>query len=79
MTINFGEESQVLSTGNGGITITDASAGQFTINMTSTVTAEWYAGTYSYDIWLQSQLSPPIENQYASGQITVYPSITSVP
>lgn len=79
MTIDFGTESLVLSTTNSGITLTDAAAGEFTINMTSTVTAAWDAGEYPYDIWLESQTSPPVENQYATGTITVNASITSVP
>ena len=79
MTIKMGSASVVLSTGNGGITITNAAAGQFTINMTTTITSAWPSGTYQYDIWLESQNSPPIENQYASGQITISQSITVVP
>ena len=68
-----------LSTTGGGITITNAGAGQFSVNQTSIQTAALPPGTYAYDLWIESQASPPIETQYITGLITVAPSITVVP
>ena len=78
MTIGF-PSPVVLSTGNGGIAITNALQGQFTVNMSSSATAAFIAGQYAYDLWIEPQTSPPIENQYIAGTISVIASITSVP
>jgi hypothetical protein len=69
----------LLSTGNGGITVTDAPAGQFSINISSTTTAGMSIGTYPYDVWIEYQTSPPVENQYITGAITITKPITVVP
>ena len=69
----------VLSTATSGITITNAGAGQFSINLTSTQTASLAPGNYPYDLWIEPQTSPPIETQYITGIITVLPSVTAVP
>lgn len=79
MTIAIASGNIVLNTNNSGITINNPQAGQFTINMLTPDTADWDPGVWPYDIWLESQTSPPIENQYVVGQFTVNPSITSVP
>ena len=69
----------VLSTGNGAIEIVNAAAGQFQINMSSDETSAFVPGTYPYDIWIETQSSPPIENQYVTGTISINQSITAVP
>ena len=69
----------VLSTGNGGIIITNALLGQFQVNITSTQSAAYTVGQYNYDLWIESQVSPPIETQYISGIVSVIQSITAVP
>ena len=78
MTIAFPAPLE-LSTINGGITITGATEGQFTVNMSSSETADFTAGQYPYDLWVQPQLSPPVETQYITGTIFVNESITEVP
>ena len=78
MTIGF-PSPVVLSTGNGGIAITNALQGQFTVNISSTNTAGYTPGSYSYDLWIEPQTSPPVETQYITGTISVSQSITSVP
>lgn len=78
MTIGF-STPLVLSTGNGGIEIVNAAAGQFQINLSSDETAAFVPGIYPYDMWIESQSSPPVENQYVTGNISVIQSITVVP
>ena len=78
MTIDMGY-SYPLNTINGGITITNALAGQFSVNISSDDTAGFLAGIYPYDLWIEPQVSPPVETQYITGMISVYQSITDVP
>lgn len=79
MTINF-PTPLLLTSSNGGITIgTPATNGEFTVNISSTQSAVFTVGEYQYDIWLESQSSPPIENQYFTGSIYINQSITVVP
>ena len=69
----------VISTANGGIDITDPSQGQFQVSISSDTTAPLAPGTYPYDLWIESQQSPPVENQYVTGAVTINQSITVVP
>ena len=73
------ENDIFLSTLNGGISITNAANGQFTVNMPSAQTALILPGVYLYDLWIESSVSPPIENQYIAGVLSVLESVTAVP
>ena len=78
MTIGFDTPLE-LTTFNGGIIVTDAANGKFTVNMSSNMTALFIPGAYPYDLWIQPQLSPPVETQYITGDIYVNQSVTVVP
>jgi len=78
ITIGF-PQPLFLSTATSGITITNAADGQFSVNLDSTTTAGFTPGAYNYDLWIESQVYPPIETQYITGTIFVNQSITEVP
>lgn len=78
MTIAF-PTPLILSTANGSIIIVDPENGIFTINIASTVTAALPIGAYSYDLWIENESSPIVENQYFNGSFTITASITEVP
>ena len=67
MSIAFPNNLVELTTGNGGISIPTPANGEAFIIASSTQTNAWPIGTYNYDFWLISTLSPPSENQYFSG------------
>ena len=71
--------SSASSTSTLGITITDAANGKFQININSTTTAGLPAGEYPYDIFIESQVSPPTEGQYIRGTIYVDQAVNPVP
>lgn len=78
MTIDF-ETPLQLSTDNGSVVITNATNGQFQINISSSDTAIFEPGTYDYDLWLEPTLSPPTETQYLTGSVTVNKSVSAFP
>lgn len=78
LTIGFPDPVE-FSVLNNGITITNATQGDFTINMSTTRTAAFAPGEYPYDMWIEPQVSPPIESQYFTGIFTVNQSVTAVP
>lgn len=66
-----------LTSSNGGIVITNASAGTITYNISSSVTTGIPAGIYSYDMFLTSPTS--VETLLISGKFVIIPAITPVP
>lgn len=69
----------LLSTGNGGITLTDAAAGTLIVNILDTVSAAFTPGEYPYEFWLESGGSPVQTTRLWTGTFTVLNSITPIP
>lgn len=76
MQINF-QTPELLNTGNGGITITNAAQGAIQINMSSTLTAAFPRGSYPYDLWMVS--GGGVETPLLTGNFSIAPSISPVP
>ena len=67
----------ILSTANGGITITDAENGMAQINITAADSAAFAPGTYAFDLF---SISPAGESmRLFPGSFTVLKSITPIP
>lgn len=76
MQINF-PTPLLLSTANGGITITDPVQGQAQINIPSATSADLPQGSYPYDLWMKSPAG--VETPLLKGSFKIYPAVSPVP
>jgi hypothetical protein len=67
----------VLSTGNGGIVITNPDAGEFQIKISSATSEQFQPGKYPYEFWVIS--GDGMADRLWAGNFTVLPSITPIP
>lgn len=70
---------QMPSTFEATVTIPLPKTGRVFANATSEQTSSFPPGTYFYELWVEQQLSPPVELQYLTGTFTVNESIAGFP
>lgn len=69
----------LLTSLNGGITLTDVGNGQGRIGISSTQSAAQPVGSFSYDFWTESNDEPPQTLQWFKGQYKLLARITPIP
>jgi hypothetical protein len=67
----------LLTTGNGGITITNASTGSAQINISDTTSSSFRTGGYPYDFWMISGAG--VATRLFGGSFLVNQNITPIP
>ena len=67
----------LLTTGNGGITLTNAVQGQAQINISDTTSATLPSGSFPYDLWMVS--GGGVATRILSGLFTVSQNLAPIP